>query len=148
MSTTLTESITTDGELVLTWQVHLAKEQPQRFAGVIIVILGVMLLAALLFGSLLSAIIMAFVLFGALSDFFLPVKYTLTTTHVSASTRLGKRTMAWKDVRRCYLDEYGIKISPLRRRSRLEAYRGVYLRFGDRKEEVLDAVKRLKPKDV
>jgi hypothetical protein len=148
VSTSITDTVDTSEELVLRWQVHLAKNQPKRFAGLIAAAVGLALLAYMWFGSPIPAVIMAFVFFGALSDFLLPVTYTLTATHASASTLVGKRVMAWKDVRKCYLDDYGVKLSPLRRRSRLEAYRGVYLRFGDRREEVLDAVKKLRPQNV
>jgi hypothetical protein len=150
VSTSIINTATSDEELVLCWQVHLAKDRPQQLIGVVLFIIAVALFAYFLFGnSIFSTIVIAFVLFGALSDFFLPMTFTLTKNHVSASTRLGKRIMAWKDVKRCYLDDSGVKLSPLGRQSRLEAYRGVYLRFGDKnREEVLDAIRKLRSENV
>jgi hypothetical protein len=50
----------------------------------------------------------------------------------------------WTSVKRCYLDDFGVKLSPLDRKSRLEAFRGVYLRFGDNQNQVIETVKSLK----
>lgn len=148
MSASLTDAAAADREIVLRWQVHLAKEQPQRFVGVIAAAAAMALFAFVWFGSVVPALVMGMVFLGALSDFLLPVSYTLTTTHASASTLVSKRMMAWKDVKKCYLDDAGVKLSPLSRKSRLEAYRGVYLRFGDKREEVLQAVAKLRPQNV
>ena len=151
MSTSLTNTIASDEEVVLRWQVHLAKEQPRKLAGIIIATMGLGILTVLWFQSWIPAIVMLFAFLGSVSDFLFPVTYTLTKTHASARTSLGPvglRTMAWADVRKVYLDDCGIKLSPLRRQSRLEAYRGVFLRFGDKRKEVLDAVQKLRPKDV
>ena len=148
VSTSLTNAVATENEVILRWQVHLARAQPQKLAVVIGAAVVTAAAAFFWFGNPIPVIVIAFAFVGALSDFLLPVTYELTSTHASAFTRLGKRTMAWKDVRKCYLDDSGVKLSPLARRSRLEAYRGVYLRFGDRREEVLEAVARLKPQNV
>ncbi len=143
MSNTLTNNAVGDENVILRWRVHLAKEQPQKLAVVLGAVAATGVLALGWYGSLLPAALMAFALFGALSDFLLPMNYTFTSTHVSASTAIGKRLMAWKDVRNVYADDQGVKLSPLARHSRLEAYRGVYVRFGDKRAEVLEAVKGL-----
>ena len=134
--------------MVLRWQVHLAREQPRKLAVVVAAVSASALLAYAWVGNVIFAAAMIVAVLGALSDFLFPVTYTLTLTQASASTPVGKRVIAWKDVRKCYLDDFGVKLSSLKRRSRLEAYRGVYLRFGDNREEVLEAVRRLWRKDV
>ncbi|MEN6371034.1 MAG: hypothetical protein ABFD64_03390 [Armatimonadota bacterium] len=147
MSTSFTDSIGTKNDVVLRWQVHLAKEQPRKLMVVIAAIIAMTALSCVWFRSPIAVIVTVLVLVGALSDFLLPMTFVITTKHVSAYTLAGKRMMAWEDVRKCYIDESGVKISPLPKASRLEAYRGVYLRFGDNREEVIAAVTRLKPKD-
>lgn len=151
MSTSITNTIASDEEVILQWQIHLAKEQPQKLAGIIIGTIGLGILTFLCFGSVIPVIVLLFAFLGSISDFLFPVTYTLTSTHATARTSLGPvglRTMAWADVRKVYLDDHGVKLSPLGRRSRLEAYRGVYLRFGDKQQEVIDAVKKLRPNNV
>ena len=147
MSGSLTNTAAAEENVVLRWQVHLAKEKPRSLVGVAVVVVGMAVAAFFWFGSVVPAIAMVLALLGALSDFLFPVTYTLTLTHASASTPVGKRVMAWKDVKKCYIDDFGVKLSPLSRKSRLEAYRGVYLRFGDKRAEVLDAVARLRPRN-
>lgn len=146
VSTSLTDSLSTKDEVVLRWQVHLAKEEPRKLFVVIAAIVAMAALACVWIGPI-GVIATAFMLAGALSDFLMPTTFVITTTQVSASTIVGKRIMAWKDVKKCYVTDDGVKVSPLPRASRLEAYRGVYLLFGDHKQEVLDAVARLKPND-
>jgi len=146
VSTSLTDSVDTKDEVVLRWQVHLAKEEPRKLFVVIAAIVAMAALALVWIGPI-GVITTAFVLVGALSEFLLPITFIITPTHVSASTLVGKRIMAWKDAKKCYVTDDGVKISPLPRASRLEAFRGVYLLFGDHKQEVLDIVARLKPND-
>lgn len=141
-------NVAVEGDLILSWQVHLAKEQPRKLIIVIVVAIITAAIAYMYVPNWIYMIAMVLLLAGALSDFFFPTTYKITTTHIMASTPVGKRLMAWKEVKRCYLDEYGVKLSPLGYKTRLEAYRGVYLRFGDKKEEILDAVRKLKPNDV
>jgi len=72
------------------------------------------------------------------------VRYVVTEHGASCRMLLKAARIQWADVRRCYIDDLGIKISPLNRRSRLEAFRGVYLRFAGNRDEVISAVKALR----
>jgi len=84
--------------------------------------------------------VMGVVLFGAISEFLLPITYTITEQGASASSLFARRSIRWKDVRHVYLDSLGVKLSPVSRESRLEAFRGVYLRFDRNQDKVLAAV--------
>jgi hypothetical protein len=147
LSTSLTNSVNGDSEIILKWKVHLARQHPTKLAGVLMVVAMTGLCACLWYGSIIPAAIMAFALSGALTDFLLPITYTFTSEKAFATTPLSIRVIAWKDVKRVYMDDDGIKLSPLDRRTRLEAYRGVYVRFGDRRDEVLEAARRLTKRD-
>jgi len=134
-----------DEEIVLRWRVHPAREEPRKLMVVVGVLAAVAALAYFWVGSVFFAVVMVFAVCGMLADFLFPTTYTITKTHVVASTSgITKRVIAWSDVKRCYIDDFGIKLSPLNRKSRLEAYRGVYLRFGDFKDEVVETVKKLR----
>jgi hypothetical protein len=147
VSTSLINSTVAEEEVVLRWQVHLARNHPEKLAVIIAIVAATGVIACGWFNSVIPGALMAFVLFGALSDFLLPNSYRFTSTHASATTPLGKRIIAWTDVRRVYLDDEGVKLSPLDKQSRLEAYRGVYLRFGGRRDEVLETIKKLTHRD-
>jgi len=85
---------------------------------------------------------------ASLADFLLPVRYVISRDKASVKMIGKSLEIKWQDVKRCYLDESGVKLSPLDRVSRLEAFRGVYLRFADNKDEVIEAVKSLRARDV
>lgn len=148
MSTSLTNDVPADQQAILRWRVHLAREH----AGKTAVVAGVLVIASAfayaLYGSVLPALVIAFVLVGSLSDFLFPVTYALTESGVRASTPLGLRVMPWNSVKRAYVDDEGIKLSPFDKPSRFEGQRGVYLRFGDRRDEVLDIVRRFTDTNV
>jgi hypothetical protein len=145
---TTVDTLGAGGQEVLRWRIHLARLQPKRYAFVVAVILLVATSAYAWFHSPLASVIMVFVLTGALSDFLFPVTFILTSTQDSARTVFGRRVIEWKSVKKVYVDDRGVKLSPLGTRSRLEAYRGVYLYFGDNREAVLAAVSELRPKNV
>jgi len=126
------------------WRVWLAREQ---FIKAIVTLLVVLIAAggaALLTSSLAVALAVFFALIGATRDFFFPLTYTLD--HLGASVRGAgiDQAIPWDKVRTVYRDGSGLKLSPLARPSRLEAYRGVYLRWGSNREQVETLVRRLR----
>lgn len=136
-------SPTTDEPPVLSWTVHLVREQPGR----LVVVVPVILVAAFCAYSLMNiigVIAVGFVLAASLSDFLFPVYYELTHDRAVCKRMTGMSVIRWEHVRRCYLDDFGVKLSPLHKRTRLEPYRGVYLRFGHNKDQVIDTVRSLR----
>lgn len=81
----------------------------------------------------------------SLADFLFPVRYVVTAEGASSRALVKGAEIKWADVKRCYVDEFGVKLTPLDRVSRLEAFRGVYLRFGGNEDEVIAAVKAMRP---
>jgi len=126
----------------LKWRVHLAAAQPRRAALVVSAGIGAAALCLVLFGNWLFALLTVVMLFSATSEFLLPVSFTLDETGAEMRHRFGIRRMGWQEVRKAYLQPDGIKLSPLGRRTRLEAFRGVFLRFAGNQDEVLAAVRR------
>ena len=130
-------------DVVLTWVVHLAREYPAK----LFYSLGAIILASTAGYYVLSvfgAIATALVMFASAADFLLPVRYIITNDSVKCRMFLKRTEIHWKDVKRCYIDDHGIKLSTLSRRSRLEAFRGVYLRFADNQEQVIEIVQSLR----
>ncbi len=125
----------------LTWRVHLAKEQPARAviaAGIsLLVVVMVGLLTLNLFWPLFS---LAF-LVGSLHDFFFPMTYAMTERGVSARGFASHRVLEWDRARRYFVLPDGVKVSPLNGPSRLEDYRGVFLRCsGETRDRVVAIV--------
>lgn len=92
-----------------------------------------------------AAALIGAALVASLSDFLFPVRYIVSGDRVCCRMLLKSAEIRWADVKRCYLDDQGVKLSPLDRVSRLEAFRGVYLRFAGNEREVVETVKSLRP---
>jgi len=127
--------------IVLRWRVHLARRQPLRAAIAVFLILASAVGAYLIWHHPLAAAVAAFLVLSAAAEFLLPITYVLGPDGVWCRSFLSVRHLRWADVRRCYRDAQGIKLSPLARRSRLEAYRGIYLWLEDDGAAVADAIR-------
>ena len=126
----------------LEWTVHLARRNPHKAA----VAVGVATLGAGAawwgFQSSVAGILSLILLLASVSDFLFPVRYRLTEEGAEAAGLLFRRRMKWGDIRRVMPDDLGVKLSPLPRHSRLEAYRGTYLWFGGNGDAVAEEVAR------
>ncbi len=122
---------------VLTFSLHLARRHPRRAAAAIALILAASLAAGYGLRSALLGLIAGLLLVASISDFLFPLHFQLTEKGVAARGRLHHRYLAWDLVRRVSRDKLGVKLSPLPRPSRLDAYRGIYVWFEDNSEEVM-----------
>ena len=131
-------------ELILAWKVHLLREEPSRMLLIAPVVLASLLVSYILFQSLLFPAVALLLFTCALSDYVFPVRYEITDRGASSRSLTGRTFVEWDRVKKYYLDDRGIKLSTLGRPGRLEAYRGVYLRFGGNRDEVIRAVRRMR----
>jgi hypothetical protein len=131
---------------VLEWRVHLARRQPRRAIIVALVVLATAVICQLAFDNPLFAIVAALLVIFSTADFVLPIHYRITEAGIQMRAGLSLRRMAWSQVRACYRDDCGVKLSPLARPSRLEAFRGIYLWFGDdNADSVMQAIESHRP---
>ncbi|HUV04806.1 MAG TPA: hypothetical protein VMX94_06835 [Armatimonadota bacterium] len=131
-------------EPILSWKVHILRESPGRMFLVGPVVLGSLLASYIMFQSLLVLAVAAFLLISALAEFLFPIRFVISEHGAFSRTLLSRTYIEWDRVKKYYLDDRGIKLSPLEPRGRLEAYRGVYLRFGGNRDEVIEAVRRMR----
>ena len=134
-------------EPVMSWTVHLARRRPTMTA------VSAAFIALASAGGFLAigpaaGLLVCLALVCFLSDFLFPVTYLITNEKATCKMLLNRTEIKWADVKRCYLDDHGVKLSPLDRVSRLEAFRGVYLRFQGNKDQVIETVKSLRPANV
>jgi hypothetical protein len=129
------------GEDVLTWISHPLKKNKRN---TILVILFLVLTPAIVFFSTQSLffLILAFlILLGSLSSFFLPTTYELSSDRVKVRFFLNTKEVEWKNYRSFYVDKNGVLLSPFEKPSRLENFRGIYIRFNQNKDEVVNFIK-------
>ncbi len=141
--TTSAQSYVND-PVVLTWTIHRLRERPRMLLLVIPCLLLTGFAGSRMLGSPLAGLFAAGVLAAAIGDYLFPVRYELRRRTASAACLFSRHEIPWERVRSVWVSEEGVKLSPLGKPSRLEAFRGVFLRFGPEREQVIEAVKHLR----
>ena len=137
-------------KVVLAWRVHLLRQRPERARRLVLVLVVGGACVWLMFRAWLPVLAALGLLLGSASEYLFPISYALTDEAVYAYGPLSRATLAWRDARRCLADPSTLTLTPLAIPSRLDAFRGVTLRFaspghpGDR-ESVLREIARLAP---
>lgn len=130
---------------VLEWVSLPAKNNRKGIALVTVSVLMAMVSVGLLtssWGSSLPsaigwAVFSGILLTFSLRNFFLPIRYRLDNEGISVKEFLYNRQRNWDQCKSFYPDRFGVLVSPFAFRTRLENFRGVYLRFSGNKKEVL-----------
>ena len=76
-------------------------------------------------------------LFISLRGFFLPTRYRLDSEGVTVKEPLFTRNKPWSDLKSLHVDRHGVLVSPFSFSTRLENFRGLYLRFAGNRDDVL-----------
>lgn len=131
-------------EPVLAWKVHVLKECPKKLLLIAPVVLVSLFVSYVIFQSLFFTAAVCLLFLSALAEYLFPIRFEIDAAGATSRTLKGRTTIEWDRVKKYYLDDRGIKLSTLSRKGRLEAYRGVYLRFGDNRDEVIRVVRRMR----
>ena len=131
----------TDAPSTLSWTVHPIVENWRKS------VLLALFLALLLFGiylgfqSIYVALISGIVLLGSLYKYFLPFHHQCEADRLIITSCCYRLERSWETFRSFYVDANGVLLSPFARPTRLENFRGVYVRFGKHTpEEVVDFI--------
>ena len=130
---------------MLIWVVHPVFDNWKRSA--VLVAFLIMLIAAVYFASqsIYLTLLSVFFLAGALYKYFVPFRYHVDNQKVTIQSFFYRFEQDWTNFRSFYVDQNGILLSPFARPSRLENFRGVYIRFGNNKGAVIDFIKQQIP---
>jgi len=82
------------------------------------------------FRSMPIALLSAIFLIGSLYKYFLPFHHQCEADRLVISTCCYRLTRPWAAFRSFYVDANGMLLSPFEKPTRLENFRGVYVRFG------------------
>ena len=123
------------------WNVHPLRENWTRstllFLFLIFLFSGIYWLFQSVFVTLLSAIFVT----GSLYRYFFPFRYELYEHQLVVTAPFYRLTKSWDTFRSFYVDNNGVLLSPFTKPSRLENFRGVYVRLGANRSDVLDFIK-------
>ena len=132
----------------LSWTVHPLVENWRKS-----VLLGLFLVLLLLFiyvgFQLIYVVVLSAVfLIGSLYKYFLPFHHQFDADKVIITSCCYKLERPWETFRSFYTDANGVLLSPFAHPTRLENFRGVYVRFGKHPpEEIVDFITNKIKKD-
>ncbi|NUL82716.1 MAG: hypothetical protein HUU60_08360 [Armatimonadetes bacterium] len=120
----------------LEWSVWLAKGERLKLAVVCLALFVGPLCGFLFFNSPLMAIAAFWMLLSASADFLFPMRFKISDESVRARAGLSMREIRFDKVKRIDWGRAGAMLSPLANPSRLDAFRGVFLYYGDCESEI------------
>ncbi|MCK4856892.1 MAG: hypothetical protein KAT58_02885 [candidate division Zixibacteria bacterium] len=126
--------------VLLAWVTHPARARPLVTLLVVIFLTILVVIVYNLTASLLFTIVGALILWGSLSQYFMPTRFELTGRGVRIKYTVTTVTKEWNLYRSYYADRNGVLLSPFIRPSRLENFRGQYVRFAGNRDEVMKIV--------
>ena len=134
---------------VLRWRSHpFVKRKFSSFL-VILCLLAVWVSVYLTTFSVTMTAVSILILLGALLPFFLPTDYELTPDKVKVRFFFSQKEKDWSFYHSFYVDKNGVLLSPFERPSRLESFRGIYVRFDRNKAQVVKFVSsKIKKQEV
>ena len=128
-------------DTTLTWSSHPVTRKTAISILVVLFLLAVWLVVYVTTSSLLLTGLAVIIMLGSMSSFFLPTRYELDQDKVRIRFLFTNRQREWSAFRSFYVDKNGVLLSPFAKPSRLENFRGVYVRFSRNKDQVVDFVR-------
>jgi len=130
----------------MNWESLPFKEHPHRTVFVIIFLCAIGIGVYFSFG--LYWVIIAYILLvGGILPYWLPTYYYLDEEGVRIKGIIVERKKRWDEFKSYYKDKNGVFLSPFSEPTRLENFRGIYIRFNNNKKEVIEFIKRFIPLD-
>ena len=127
--------------MVLKWSTHPVKKKAMISVLVVAFLFLVWLVVYLTTSSLFLTGLSVVIMLVSLSSFFLPTYYELDQDKIRIRYVFTRREREWSAFRSFYVDKNGVLLSPFQKPSRLENFRGIYVRFDRNKDQVVDFVK-------
>lgn len=127
--------------VLLQWESQPAKTRPRTAIAVALFLLLLVVIVYLLTYSPLFTVAGALILWGSLSQFFLKTIFEFGDKTIRVKYLINKIEKDWSQYRTYYEDKNGVLLSPFVRTSRLENFRGIYIRFAGNRDEVMRIVK-------
>lgn len=134
------------GSAELSWRSLPARRSWARTASVIVVLIALFGFISWYTASLFMGLVLTVVVTLSLGSYFSPTWYTLSDEGIAVRTLVTKMQRPWSVYRSHWPDKNGVLLSPFPHPSRLENFRGVFIRFEDNRDAVLEFVRRFVPR--
>lgn len=127
----------------LRWSVHpLVQESWGKTGGLMGIVVGVSVGAAVSFSGVAYGLVSFVVLMVSLSRYWLPTRYELDESGVHIGHAGRKRQRSWSEFRRLDVLRDGVFLSPFARASRLDSFRGLFVRCAENRDAVVEFARR------
>ena len=123
-----------------TWVVHPMRENWTRSTLLLLFLTLFFSGVYWLFQSVSVTFLSVLFLIGSLYRYFVPFRYEFYEHQLVVTAPFYRLTKPWSAFRSFYVDRNGVLLSPFLKSSRLENFRGVYVRFGGNQSEVIDFI--------
>ncbi len=127
---------------LLSWSTQPAKARPLVTTLVIVFLVVLAALVYLLTYNAIFTAIAALILYGSLTQYFTKTTYEFTDTKVRVKYVVNKIEKEWAQYRSYYADKNGVLLSPFPSPSRLENFRGLFIRFAGNKDQAMEIVRQ------
>ena len=132
-----------DSLLQHSWTVHPLRDHWKRTTLLLLFLALFFAAVYLSFQSIAVTILSGICLICSLCRYFVPSRYELYDDRVVVVSFSRRAMKPWSDFRSFYTDRNGVLLSPFARPSRLENFRGIYVRFGNgKRDEIIEFVRR------
>lgn len=122
----------------LSWVSHPAKERPMAAAVVSVLVLIIFYMVYSMTHNAIMILVAILIFFISLSTFYFPTRYTIDEKKVTIKYLYTVKDRNLSAFRTSYPGRRGILLSPFLQPSRLENYRGFYLRYAKFNKEEVD----------
>jgi len=133
-------------QVIFSWRIHPFRRSVKVSIGVILLLLVIWLVVYLATGSLFFVGIAVVIMLSSLGGFFLPTAYEICADRIRIKYAISSQERELKNYRSFYADKNGVLLSPFVKPSRLENFRGIYLRFDPDSEIRLKVIEYIKSK--
>lgn len=125
------------------WTVHPLRDNWIRTLLLFVLLALIFAAVHLSFQSISVTVLTALCISCSLYRYFFPSRYDFYEDRIEVVSFSRRSMKPWSDFRSFYADRNGVLLSPFSRPSRLENFRGVYVRFGNSgRLELLDFIRR------
>jgi hypothetical protein len=131
----------TEPEPLLKYVCHPARRDMRITVLATVFIAVCVVLVWLISYSPLLTFLAVLILFGSLGGFYFPTRYTFYDDHLIVKTTLQTLRKEWSQFRSFYPDKNGVLLSPFARPTRLENFRGLYIKFASNRDQVMQIVR-------
>ncbi len=131
----------TNEQTEFSWCAHPARERTGPAVLGLAIVVAVAAAVWVAAGSVAWAVFSAVVLVFALNRFFFRSRFEIDADGITALFPLRKQRVRWADTRRFVVDDNGGYLSSRVKRSRLDAWQGLHVLFGRRREAVITRIR-------